>query len=162
MTPYPFRLTIGYLFGSMLSMKGHKNGTRYRKLVDIGENPTDCWLWIGSINPRTGYGKKQWFGESWLAHRWVWTIFFGTIPHGMTIEHKCKNRACVNPHHLELMTLAENVRQGANTKLTAEQVREIRALNIPWGGRQAVADRFGVSPMTISDIRAGRSWRDIR
>ena len=134
--------------------RGHKNGTRYARLVEVGE-PGQCWNWLGSINPKTGYGKKQWFGETWLAHRWVWTIFLGTIPHGMTINHKCSNRACVNPHHLELMTQTDNCRHGSGTKLTPDQVKEIRATPIK------IADKYGVTPMTISDIRSGRSWRNV-
>jgi hypothetical protein len=133
---------------------------RYARLVDVGE-PGQCWNWLGSINPKTGYGKKQWFGETWLAHRWVWTMFCGLIPHNMTINHKCGNRACVNPHHLELMTMTDNCRHGGATKLTPEQVKEIRATPIKRGDRTAVAEKYGVTPMTISDIRCGRSWKDV-
>lgn len=141
--------------------KGHPNGKRYRKLVDIGERPDQCWNWVGSVNKRTGYGKKQWFGETWLAHRWVWTMFFGTIPKNATIDHLCSNRRCVNPHHMELVSQIENQRRGKGTKLTPEQVKEIRGLDIPWGQRMKVAKLYGVSPMTISDIRCGRSWKDV-
>lgn len=139
-------------------MKGHKDGARYRSLVYLPSDPKDCWLWKGSINPKTGYGKKQWFGETWLAHRWVWTMLFGSIPKNLTIDHLCRNRACVNPHHLETVPQEENIRRGNGTKLNADQVREIRSLDIKWGERDLVAKKYGVSPMTISDIRCGRSW----
>jgi len=136
------------------------NGIRYKKLVQIGK-PDDCWDWLGSINPRTGYGKKQWFGESWLAHRWVWTMFFGNIENNMTIDHLCSNRKCVNPHHLEVVSQSENLRRGKGTKLTVEQVKAIRETDKFWGSRKALAEQYGVTPMTISDIRCGRSWKDV-
>jgi len=141
-------------------MKGHKNGARYAKLVGISE-PGECWNWLGSLNKNTGYGKKQWFGETWLAHRWVWTMLFGSIPGNMTINHKCSNRACVNPHHLEIISQTENCRHGAGTTLTRYQVAEIKALPVIRGDRVEIATKYGVSPMTISDIRGGRSWRDV-
>jgi hypothetical protein len=141
---------------------GHKNGFRYARLVDIGDRPSACWNWLGSVNPRTGYGKKQWHGETWLAHRWVWTMFFGSIKKGMTVNHLCRNRKCVNPHHLEVVSQAENCRHGRGAILNEDQVREIRAQPKVWGDRNELAEKYGVSPMTISDIRAGRSWSDIQ
>lgn len=139
---------------------GHKPGTRYKCLVEIGK-PDDCWNWLGSVSKTTGYGKKQWMNDTWLAHRWVWTMLFGTIGRGLTIDHLCSNRRCVNPHHLEVVPMIENHRRGAGSKLTAEQVKEIRSLDVTWGDRKAIAKKYKVSPMTISDIRAGRSWKGI-
>ena len=140
---------------------GHHNGKRYQKLVQLGKNPNDCWNWIGSINPKTGYGKKQWFGKTWLAHRWMWTMLFGSIPKNLTIDHTCRNRKCVNPHHMELVSMIENQRRGSAAKLTVEQVRKIRGIEIRRGDRNRIAKQYNVSPMTISDIRSGRSWKDV-
>ena len=141
-------------------MNGHKNGTRYKKLVSI-KKPGDCWQWTGSITKNTGYGQKQWHGESWLAHRWVWTMLFGSIKRGMTINHKCSNRGCVNPHHLEVVTQSENIRHGAGASLTKEQVIKIRAIPVKRGDREKIASKYGVSAVTISDIRLYKSWKEI-
>ena len=47
-----------------------------------------------------------------LAHRASWVYAHGTqIPEGMTIDHQCKNRRCVNPEHLRLLTNFENARR---------------------------------------------------
>ncbi len=140
---------------------GHKPGARFKRLVEMGEAADDCWHWLGNINKRTGYGHKQWHGRTVSAHRWVWEMFFGKIPDNRVINHKCSNRTCVNPHHLEVVTVAENCRHGNGTKLTPEIVKAIRNAEPQWGDRNRIAKKYGVSPMTVSDIRNNRSWVNI-
>lgn len=69
-----------------------------------------CWLWAASLN-KDGYGQFK--GEQGMvkAHRWSYQWFVGTIPEGLTIDHLCRVRHCVNPDHLEVVTQAENVRR---------------------------------------------------
>lgn len=71
-----------------------------------------CWLWTGTIN-RRGYGAISVRGETKMAHRVVYEREVGPIPAGMQIDHLCRNKACVNPAHLEPVTGSENCLRAA-------------------------------------------------
>jgi hypothetical protein len=76
-----------------------------------------CWWWTACINPDTGYGTF-WDGKVLSAHRWSYEHFIGPIPEGLQVDHLCRVRRCVNPNHLEPVSLAENVRRGSRANQT--------------------------------------------
>jgi len=103
-------------------------------------------------------------------HRLIYMKYYGPIPQGMVVRHKCDNRLCINPEHLELGTPEDNVRDmvrrlrhargtlKGGTKLTEEDVEEI-LLDTKTPTR-VLAKKFGVSKMTIYHIRNGVTWKD--
>lgn len=66
-----------------------------------------CWLWHGPHNTNN-YGVFDSSIDERNAHRFSWLIHRGDIPKGMTIDHICEIRCCVNPDHMELKTQSEN------------------------------------------------------
>lgn len=71
-----------------------------------------CWIWLGSVDKSSGYGRLSMGGRSLYAHRVSYEAFVRPIPPGAQVDHLCRVRACCNPAHLEAVTAEENVRRG--------------------------------------------------
>jgi hypothetical protein len=116
---------------------------------------TPCWVWQRAKR-REGYGiVTSETGVSVNAHVLYYERAKGQRPAGMQIDHLCRNRACVNPDHLEAVTPAENAQRGAAAKLTPEKVRDIRKSK---ASIVSLTKKYGVSQTTIYNVMRGRTW----
>lgn len=70
-----------------------------------------CWLWLGAPSS-SGYGRTKVDGREVLAHRRAYQLLVGPIPAGLQIDHLCRNRICVRPSHMEVVTNRTNVLRG--------------------------------------------------
>ncbi len=113
--------------------------TFYEDRVDRTEGPDGCWYFKGSSGSH-GYGQIRVASRLWLAHRFVWLFVEGRdIPEGWVLDHKChtdsgctaseecRHRRCVNPNHLEPMTLARNTSIGHSP--SAKAARQTHCLH---------------------------------
>lgn len=78
----------------------------------VPEPNTGCWLWIGHVDERLGYGRMVIDGKRRVAHRIAYEALVGPIPDGLQLDHLCRVRCCVNPSHLQPVTQQENIRRG--------------------------------------------------
>ena len=139
----------------------------------VPEPNSGCWLWLGAVVGRMGYGHMKVEGRAILAHRRSWLLRHGSIPDGLKVLHRCDVPCCVNPDHLFLGTVAANnadrdakgrhrALRGEDhpaAKLTEAQVQRIRTdrrENTP------IADSYGVTPAMIGHIKHKRAWRHLR
>lgn len=137
----------------MRYVHGHSGGEPPKQLEwevrDCGYT-TACWVYIGSVSPE-GYGRLN----TRYAHRVAYERYVGAIPTGLHLDHLCRNRRCCNPEHLEPVTQAENVRRGANARLTFEVAELIRCAE---GTTREIGRRFGIDHGRVSRIKRGLLW----
>lgn len=137
-------------------------------------SPDECWPWTGALN-KFGYGVFGYKGRSQLAHRMTYAVKVGDIPEDRVVMHTCNNPKCVNPNHLRLGTQGENVRDmfqkgralrptgelHHRSKLTADQVLEIRQLAESGVPRREIVERYPVNLTAIGRIINRQTWKDL-
>lgn len=92
-----------------------KDILRFFKKISI-DSKNGCWNWMGS-HDSGGYGHVVYNGKLESSHRVFYAWFKGSIPRNkgkniFQLDHLCKNRKCVNPYHLELVSFKENILRG--------------------------------------------------
>lgn len=135
-----------------------------------------CWNWTGAISGG-GYGVIQKYGAGngrMMAHRLSHEMHNGPVLPGVVVMHKCDNRACVNPAHLQAGTQHDNIMDAVHkrrmksnlppvpfgekhpyAKLKDDDVREIRQSSL---SVRKLAAIYGVSPSTIHAAKTGSNW----
>ena len=81
-----------------------------------------CWIWPGARQAGSGYALADIDGKTSLLHRAVYKALVGPIPEGLTIDHLCRVTSCVNPAHMEPVTLRENILR--SDRVTAVNARK--------------------------------------
>jgi hypothetical protein len=134
-----------------------------------------CWEWTAAGSRGYGVmGLGGQYGKRVLAHRFSWELHNGPIPDGLNVCHQCDNPPCVRPDHLFLGTHADNVRDlvskgrnatvraygeaGGSSKLTNDQVMDIRRQRAAGVRSRVLADRYGISRTNVRLIVIGKSW----
>ena len=126
---------------------------------------TGCREWKAALCG--GYGILRYRNANVGAHVAAAMAYYGVIPEGMIVCHRCDNKICVNPSHLYIGTYQENVHgalrrerfMGARkVRLSTKEIAEIRLS--PLSNRK-LGDQFGISYATIGSIRLGR-WPAIK
>lgn len=157
-------------------------------LEKISPEPNSgCWIWTASTDGK--YGNLQYNKRLVKAHRFAWEAYKGAIPVGLFILHKCDNTFCVNPSHLFVGTLCDNMkdcgRKGRNgmqrhpernafnraditrpygeahgmAELTVERVKMIMNAALSGCSSAQIAGEFGISAGHARKIVSGKAWR---
>lgn len=184
----------------MTSLRGKASATRSVRMIRSGKRnrgpqvPTEiqpiepkfwskvqktetCWLWGGTVNPITGYGyiivDRRKNRKNISVHRLSYELHKGKIPKGLCVCHTCDNRRCVNPDHLWLGSVGDNIKDAVRkerhargerihcAKLSATDVREMRRLFSKGFKGPEISDLFGVAPCTVYRVLHGETWNHV-
>ncbi len=154
-----------YAIGSAMAINELDQG-KYQTMIKnkSSVSSSGCWLWQ-DLADRDGYARIQSreLGKNQkLAHRVAYAAFTGPIPAGIVVRHTCDATLCVNPAHLLLGTIADNVQDrvdrkrsrggrngGPPRKLSTEDLRSLRLLRDLGYTKARLASMFSVSQKTI-------------
>lgn len=148
---------------------------RFWRKVDKGAHPKGCWEWRAARNPK-GYGNFSLEGRRSInAHRFAYELSEGCSPGELCVCHYCDNPSCVNPAHLFLGTVQDNmqdmIQKGRNNpihgeghpsaKLNDSKVIEVRRLYAAGRSVRSLAKEYGLSWKAIGRIVKGTAWKHL-
>ncbi|WP_327169504.1 HNH endonuclease signature motif containing protein [Streptomyces subrutilus] len=122
----------------------------------VSMTESGCWAWTAQV-AHHGYARFELNGRPTRAHRTAYESLVGPIPEGLVLDHLCRVRHCVNPAHLEPVTVRENHRRGDNVPPTRRGKARPKALCAQ--GHPLSGDNLGVSKRGERRCRAcQRRW----
>lgn len=144
-------------------------------LQNVKPDDKGCWLWQLSVYQGTGYGQLHVRPKKLLAHRVSYEVFVGAIPKDKCVLHKCDVRRCCNPEHLFLGSKRDNIQDAIQkgrhwvptgesckqSKLTVDEVLDIRRRYSDGEKQIDIAPCFGVCPQQVSSIVRRKKWKQI-
>ena len=149
---------------------------RFLEKVEV-KSSNECWEWKAS-KFKDGYGAF-WNGDNQIrAHRFSWEFHFGNIPEGVLVCHHCDNPSCVNPNHLFLGTIQDNINDKCKkgradggsikgeehyfSKVTNKEVIRIRELyDTGKYFQREIGELFGISRSNVGEIIRRKTWTHI-
>jgi len=136
----------------------------------VSENA--CWICTKPKPNSAGYPTTMVNGKSTTTHRYIYQTIFGPVAPDLVIRHKCDEKRCINPAHLEIGTAQDNVNdrvergrsaigsRNGKAKLREEQVKFIKYHMIDRPDSY-IASLFSVDRKTIRDIRQEKTWQHV-
>jgi hypothetical protein len=144
-----------------------------KKKLDFKIDANGCFILTSHRLNGDGYGYLYVDGKEQRAHRFIYRECFGEIPKGLVVRHKCDVRACINPEHLEIGSVADNSRDAVERKRTAygerngraviteETAKKIKGMISDGATNNEIMQRVGVKQHTVRRIRENRAWKYI-
>ena len=124
-------------------------------------NEKGCWVWSYYIGKST-YPVFRRKGKMMKAAKYFYERDKGAVPKGLVLDHLCRNRKCVNPKHLEVVTYATNNQRGNQAKLMDKDIKKIRKLYKSKDYKQTTLGKmFDVGQGQISRIVNHQAWTNL-
>lgn len=133
------------------------------------EPNSGCWLWTGPVD-HFGYGRFRVGAKKKRVHRLWYERAHGKVPDGLVLRHTCDVPSCVNPDHLIVGTIADNIadmdargrrsvgEHRPEARLTEDAVRKIRGDDRP---HRVIALDYGVSHNVIGRVKRRQDWAHV-
>jgi hypothetical protein len=143
-----------------------------RKPIEYRVDENGCFICTSHCKDGDGYSLITIKCRMYKIHRLIYEECFGEIPEGLVVRHKCDEPSCINPEHLGIGTVRDNVidkfERGRNTdingennhmsKFTLEQIKSIRESDKSYG---ELAKEYGTTSHYIGRIKRNERWKEV-
>lgn len=96
------------------SIINHSKESLSKRFFQKINKTLNCWIWVAHIHS-SGYGSMTFKNKAMFAHRASYFLFNGNLIKGLSIDHICRNKLCVNPKHLRQVTKKQNALENSNS-----------------------------------------------